>query len=121
MNPALPTFFDFGTLIRGDTTLPLAFAMNYDDEPAFLAAGASVLCQAREAATDAVVFEWSSAAGTALIVDGAVLLLEQSPRDYPRPPTGRFTCELEITEASGRVRSWLRGPIAIQGDIARAQ
>ena len=116
-----PVHFDFGTVLRGDSTWPIAAAISFGDDPAFVAAGATALCQARDPATDAVVLTWSTAADTVLIVDGGVLLRELPPAATAALVPGRYICELEITEANGRNRSWLRGPLTIAGDVARAQ
>lgn len=115
-----PVFYDFGTLLRGDSTWPLAVVISFGDDPAFVAAGTTVLCQVRDPATDAVVLTWSTAADTVLIVDGGVLLRELPPAATLAAVPGRFICELEITEANGRVKTWLRGPLTIAGDVARA-
>jgi len=118
-NPT-PVFFDFGTILRGDSTWPIGIAISFNDQVAFAAAGTSVLCQARDPDTDAVVLAWSTGNNTALVTDGCVLLRELSPEITGATVPGRYTCELEITEANGRVRTWLRGPLTITGDVARA-
>ena len=119
MSDTTPVFFDFGTLLRGDSTWPLAVAIDLGDSPAFAAIGTSVLCQARDPATDAVMLSWSTDADTALLVDGGVLLRELPAAVTAAAVPGRFICELEITESNGRVRTWLRGPLTIAGDVAR--
>lgn len=120
MSSALPAYLDFGALHRGDTTLPLAAAIDFGTDPAFLAAGASALCQVRDPATDALVLSWSTSDDTVLLVDGGVLLRELPAEMTRATVPGRYTCELEITEENGRVRTWLRGPLTITGDVARA-
>ncbi|WP_439640553.1 hypothetical protein [Nevskia sp.] len=116
-----PVYFDFGTFLRGDSTWPIAVVINLGDAPAWLAAGASALCQARDPKTDALVLAWSTADGSILLVDGGALLHELPPAATEDASPAQLSCELEITESTGRRRTWLRGPLTIAGDVARGE
>ncbi len=115
----LPIKHDFGTLTRGDTTDARGFTIDIDGAPAIWGDGASAFCQARDIQTGDLVVEWSTAAGTLLLADGAVLLNELPPATTRDLPVTRCTCELEITYGDGRVKTWLRGPLLIEADIAK--